>query len=103
MSEAGFLRTVIEFATLHGWLCHHARPGRTKHGWRTPVMGHVGFPDCVFVHAVRRRVVFAELKAATGRVRPEQDVWLTWLRTAGAEVYLWRPADWPDVVEVLGR
>lgn len=32
-----------------------------------------------------------------------QDVWLTSLRAAGAEAYLWRPSMWQEISEVLAQ
>lgn len=54
-----------------------------------------GFPDCVLVKG--RRLIFAELKTATGKLSPPQVLWLAALkRVPGVEVYLWTPADWHD-------
>ena len=50
---------------------------------------------------VRERVVFAELKSAKGRVTPDQQKWHDRLREAGAEVHVWKPANWDDLTEVL--
>lgn len=92
-SEAALLDAVLQFAGVLGYRTYHARPGRTAHGWRTPVQGDgAGFPDLVLVGC--QRVIFAELKAARGRLRPEQVAWLAALRDAGAECSVWRPDDW---------
>jgi hypothetical protein len=99
-TEAEFTSAVIAFAKLHGWHAVHFRPCRTNHGWRTAVQGDgAGWPDLVLV---RERIVFCELKTDKGRTRPDQDVWADRLRAAGAEVYLWRPADWDEIDRVLG-
>lgn len=101
ITEAAFIRQVIAFARLHGWLTAHFRPARTARGWRTAVQGDgKGFVDLVMVRG--HRVVFAELKAAGGRFTPEQLAWLAALEAAGAEVYQWRPASWPEIERVLG-
>ena len=57
-----------------------------------------GFPDLVIVG---RRTIFAELKSEKGKVRPDQTRWLDRLRESGQEVYLWRPADWEEIVACL--
>lgn len=50
-----------------------------------------------------KRIIAAELKSDRGSTTPEQDAWLEAFRAVGAEVYTWRPADWPAVVETLRR
>jgi hypothetical protein len=47
-----------------------------------------GFPDLVLLGD---RVAFVELKTDTGRVRPDQQIWLDGLRAAGQAVYVIRP------------
>ena len=92
MTEAELQASVVECARLFGWRVAHFRPARTAHGWRTPVAADgAGFPDLVLV---RDRVVFRELKAADGRLRPEQATWLDALRVAGADAAVWTPGDW---------
>lgn len=99
-SEADFTAQVLELARIRGWRRAHFRPARTAKGWRTAVQGDgVGFPDLVLIRG--SRLVVAELKTNRGRVRPEQSEWLAAFVTAGAETYLWRPSDWPEIEEVL--
>ena len=96
------MRQVTDLADLLGWRWVHFRPARTDKGWRTPVQGPMGagWPDLVLV---RDRVVIAELKTDTGRVRPEQQETLRALLQAGAEAWIWRPRDWEHVRAVLTR
>jgi VRR-NUC domain-containing protein len=96
VSEFELQRAVVEAARLFGWLVAHFRPARTARGWRTPVAADgAGFPDLVLVKP--GRLVFAELKAATGRLSDEQARWLAALGLSErCEVYVWRPADWLD-------
>jgi hypothetical protein len=94
---------IVAAARLLGWRAYHARAARTKDGWRTAgSYDSKGFPDLVLV---RDRLLFAEVKLERGRLRPEQTAWLEVLREAGAEVYVWRPADWTSgvVEDVLRR
>lgn len=98
-TEAGFTTAVMQLAKLHGWRAVHFRPARTDKGWRTAFQGDAGFPDCVLVRGPR--LIFAELKSAKGRVAPEQTEWLLRLGGAGAEAYIWRPADWETIQEKL--
>lgn len=113
MTEEEFQDGVIELAQAQGWRVAHFRPARTADGgWRTAVSGDgVGFPDLVLVRAPR--LAFAELKGERGSVRPEQKDWLMALAACAVdvsrrprpvpEVYLWWPADWPEIEEVLKR
>lgn len=39
-------------------------------------------------------MIFAECKRQGERPTPDQIAWLEVLDEAGAEVYVWRPADW---------
>lgn len=103
MTEADFLRQVTDLADIYGWRWVHFRPARTQHGWRTPVSGPLGagWPDLVLV---RDRVIFAELKTDTGKVRPEQAEVGAVLAGAGVEWYLWRPKDLlTSIVPALSR
>lgn len=49
------------------------------------------------------RLIFAELKKETGKTTPEQDEWLEALRIAGAEVYVWRPSQMREVIQILQK
>ena len=104
ISEADFQSQVIQLARTLGWRVAHFRVVRVQRRdgsirYMTPVQADgTGFPDLVLV---RDRVIFAELKAERGRTSPEQDAWMAWLSSAGAECYLWRPSDWNEICEVL--
>jgi hypothetical protein len=100
ITEAEFLRQLLQLAALLRWRTCHFRPGRTARDWRTAVQGDgKGWPDIVLV---RERIIFAELKRESrAKITREQETWLAALRRAGAEVYLWTPADWPDIERVL--
>lgn len=93
-TEAALQTQVTQLAEYLGWHWAHFRPARTTQGWRTPVSGPLGegFPDLVLVRARDRRLMFVELKSATGRLRPRQR---TVLDTLGhvAEVHVLRPQD----------
>jgi len=99
MSEADWQRQVTEYAHLRGWLYCHFRPAQTSKGWRTAVAGDgAGWPDLCLV---RGRLVIAELKSETGKLSSVQRDWIAALELAKAEVYVWRPSDWPQVEAVL--
>ncbi len=100
--ESSFQACVLEVAKLAGWRSLHIRPARRADGsWRTPIGGDgKGWPDLTLVRPPR--LAFCELKTERGKIRPEQRDWLDVLRLLPqAEVYLWTPAEWDSLVEVL--
>lgn len=101
ISEADLLSRLLEWADAWGWLTNHQRPALTSKGWRTATQGNlVGWPDVIAVRGTR--LVVAELKSDKGRTTPEQKRWLAAFRLVpGAEVFEWRPADWPEIVATL--
>lgn len=88
--ESSWQTTVTDLLDRMGWLWHHETDSRKSRR---------GFPDLVAVKGAR--VLFIELKTNKGRIRPEQHEWLDRLRATAVEVYVWRPADWPEVVSTL--
>lgn len=91
-SEREWQAQVVDLAHLLGWRSWHVLDSRgTSPGW----------PDLALVRPPR--LVLAELKTETGRVRPEQAATLELLRACGQEAYLWRPSDWSEVQRVLAR
>lgn len=84
MTERQLQDAVVECALRLGWYVYHPYDSRRS----TP-----GFPDLTL--AQPGRLVFVELKSASGRLRSEQVTWLGALhRTGRCEVYLFRPKDW---------
>ena len=84
MREDALQAQVEQIARSLGWLVYHTHDSRRS---------AAGFPDVVAVHPRRGRIVWAELKSGKGRVSDAQHEWLDALTEAGAEVYVWRPAD----------
>jgi len=76
-----------------GVMTAHFRPAQSQTGrWLTAVQGDgKGFPDVVLCG--KGGVLFRELKAAKGVLKPEQKVWLAAFEEAGADVGVWRPVD----------
>jgi hypothetical protein len=72
------------------WQVYHTRDSRGS---------DPGFPDLVLVR--QPRIIFAELKSAGGRMSAHQKLWLAALLGCPVEVYLWRPADRPDIEMIL--
>jgi hypothetical protein len=100
-SEESLQAKVMGAAKAFGWRAVHFRPARTSKGWRTAFTGDPGFPDCVLVR--RGRLVFAELKREDREPTEDQWQWITALESPDldVEVYVWRPADWDEIVRIL--
>ncbi len=98
ITEKQFEHQVKGLAKLFQWKYYHT--------WRS-IHSPAGFPDCVLVRPPR--LIFAELKSMKGVVSPEQQVWITILSECrfsevnpiGIEVYLWRPADFEKIADIL--
>jgi len=112
LSEAAFRRQVDDLAAMYGWEWMHVDPLRGKGGiWRTPTHGSLGkgWPDTVYAHPRKGRVVFVEFKKEIGKTSPDQERVLGVLdRVSGAkpdavEVFVWRPSDIASIQEVLSR
>ena len=102
LTEAAFLRQVVDLAHYTGWLVHHCRPAVLPSGkWATHIQGDPGFPDLVL--AKEGRVIFVELKREKGRVTDAQQAW-RWALGAGrygCSAFVWRPSDWSVIEKVL--
>jgi hypothetical protein len=95
MSEAELQTNVVDAARRLGGVAYHTHDSRRS---------AEGFPDLVILFPRTGGLLFAELKSATGKVTRDQQRWLDGLRVGHREVYLWRPADWPNpIVPTLQR
>lgn len=110
MTEKEFQRAVLQRARDLGWKTAHfgntVRIVRRRDGSTAtiPDRDAAGFPDLVLVRTKDKRLVFAELKARTGRMTDAQYEWLNELKAVGAEIYLWREHhDWPLNIERVLR
>jgi hypothetical protein len=108
VTEVEFEQAVVDLAHTFGWKVAGFRPARTKQGWRTPVKyDGKGWPDLTLVHAERRIIIFAELKADRGRRSDEQDAWADTLEAACNDIRtmyrLWRPDDFPAIAALLSN
>jgi hypothetical protein len=86
MSERELQSAVIDLARRCGFLYMHITDSRKS--------AAVGFPDLVLVHKTTGRAIYAELKSAKGRLRPEQHEWINALCRGAHEAVIWRPEDW---------
>ena len=100
ISERDFQSQVIDLARSCNWRLAHFRAGKTAGGrWATQMSGDVGYPDLTLVRG--DRLIFAELKSATGTITPEQMDWLDALSmVAHVSAELWRP-DGLDAIATL--
>lgn len=100
ISEASWQKMVIQLAVSKGWKYYHPPDNiPNKAGKRQYVVA--GYPDLTLVKD--NRLLFIELKRNLGKTTKEQVEWLEALKKAGAEVYVWRPKDYNEVVQVLSR
>jgi len=91
ITEQDFQRWIVNCAIVLGWSHYHT--------WNS-FHSQAGFPDLVLIRPPR--IIFAEVKNATGKVTVTQDIWLTQLaKCPGVETYLWRPADMDRIGEIL--
>jgi hypothetical protein len=104
-NETDFEIEVVDYAQDLGWkvmavrrnVCVQRADG-TTHRCTPWLYDGEGWVDLVLV---RNRVIHAELKSESGRASDKQVEWFDRLKKAGAEVYLWRPSDWPEIEKVL--
>lgn len=96
-SEADFQRTVTGLARRMGWAVFHTTQSTLvlADGRKIGDRASKGFPDLVLVREV---VLFRELKTDKGRTSPEQVEWINRLEQAGANVAIWRPAQFDAVI-----
>lgn len=124
LTEAAFQRRVVRLARAYGWRIYHApdnRPAVSAKGKRQRPQSMVdstakGFPDLVLLRD--QRLIVAELKTRTGRLRPGQREWLDTFAELGDRIvrldgtvaqehrpqvkaYVWRPSDWDELHEIL--
>lgn len=104
-SEAAFQQRVIDLAHANGWLVAHFRAVRIARAdgsfyHATPVQADgEGFPDLLLLRGPS--MVVAELKVGKNTASDRQVVWLDAFRQLGSPSGVWRPADWPKIVETL--
>ena len=91
VTEKAWQTTVIQAFRFAGWYCYHTYSSKRS---------EPGFPDLVCI-SPQGRVIFAELKTQRGRLTAEQERVIELLRRGDNEVYVWRPADWPEIERLL--
>lgn len=92
MNEKEFQSNVTELCKWRRLNWYHTHDSR-----RSPS----GFPDLVIVGP--GGCIFAELKSEKGKVTPTQQTWIDSLNNAGQRAEVWRPSDWPYIVDTLAE
>lgn len=102
LSEAGFQSQVTALAENLGW--HWMHVVTTGTGRHFPIRGSMGkgWPD-LFLAKPGQSSFFAELKKEKEQLKPDQVAVLALLSAAGCEVHIWRPSQFPEIVERLSR
>ena len=102
MNEAQFATAVEDLLEVKHWLWCHYRPARRKDGsWYTPLSGHKGLMD--YIATKDGRLLLFELKSDKGKMSDDQLIWKCELSMTSAEIYVWKPADWPFIQETLTK
>ena len=102
LTETEWQAQLIDLAHALGWRHLHVRRSIGKgNKWQTTT-NVIGWPD-LLLWSPRQpgRHIAAELKTATGKIRPEQRAVLNDLAAAGFEAHIWRPADLEQIAEIL--
>jgi hypothetical protein len=98
VTESEWQKQVLKSAHTLGWQSMHiGRTGKHQAVGAKGTMG-TGWPDLVLVKG--GRIIFAELKSATGGINAEQRTVLMALQNVG-EVHIWRPQDFGQVLDTL--
>lgn len=92
VTERDLREQVRDLCKLFGWKLYFS--------W-TSIHSPRGFPDLVLTNPEQKRVIYAELKSEKGKLTEYQREWLETLEACGQEVYLLRPADIDNFVEVF--
>ena len=90
-NELEFQTAIADIALLNGWLVYYNPDSR-----RSPS----GFPDLVLLR--ENELIFVEVKMPHKRPTAKQWEWLRRLiLKPGVDAYVWHPADFPVIEEVL--
>lgn len=93
VSHKDFQQMIKEAAEYNGW--------KVQFWWRS-FHSPSGFPDLILCKPPR--LIFAEIKVPPDKVKPAQQEWLDVLaKLPFAEIFIWYPADWDAITDVLSR
>jgi hypothetical protein len=89
LDEASFQRAVTDLCDWYGLRWHHEVDSRKSKR---------GLPDLVIIGSQREggpvAVLWRELKADDGKLRPDQNAWGGDLVASGSDWAVWKPEDW---------
>jgi hypothetical protein len=92
--EKDFQQRVMHLAKLYRWQCYAIPDSRRA--------SLAGYPDLTMWNVDQKRLIFAELKREKGKVSESQKVVLSELsQLTQCEVYIWRPSDFDNIIEIL--
>jgi hypothetical protein len=100
LSEMEWQLKVVKYAVDHGWDWLHIPRSKVGKVWLTRAEGTLGkgWFDLLLIRG--SVVIGVELKAANGKLRPDQVT--VHIRCQEAmEGFVWRPSDWDEVQSVL--
>ena len=100
LSEMEWQMKVVRYAVQHGWDWLHIPRSRVGKVWLTRAEGTLakGWFDLLLIRG--SVVIGVELKAANGKLRPDQiTVHQRCIRAIAS--YVWFPGDWDEVQSVL--
>jgi len=92
LSEKNFQQQVVDLSAALGWTHFHNLHARGS---------DAGWPDLVLCRPPELLIV--ELKREAGELSTAQRQWLQRLEMCGVEVHVWKPSDFPAIVERLKR
>jgi hypothetical protein len=92
LPESAFQQQVVDIATRLGYKHFHVHNSRRS---------DPGWPDIVFAHDGKCRLVFVEFKIEGGKVTPEQTAWHDTLAKCDMEIYLVYPRHLDEIIEIL--
>lgn len=100
--EATFQRLVVEVARIYGWRIAHFPRSLSVRGRHLTATAYdaAGYPDLTLAHP-QLGLLFREVKTHKGTVQPNQREWIRVLHDAGADAGVWRPQDWPRILQEL--
>lgn len=89
-TEKEFQSAVVELAKSGGWEVYHTYDSRRS---------EPGYPDLTMLRG--RSIVVAELKVEPNKPTAAQEKWLAAWKLTDAEVYVWYPSSWREIVARL--
>lgn len=93
MTETEWQQQFTDLLRALGWKWMHVRRSLGRGRKWTTATNVDGWPDLTCWNERQQRIVFVELKTATGRLRPAQETVMRSMLKTGQEFYVLRPDD----------